>query len=62
MNTTNPQLNKHGELQHLLTIEGLPRDVITRILDTAAPFTDLVNQEEKKLPLLRGKSGFNLFF
>ena len=62
MNTTNPQLNKHGELQHLLTIEGLPRDVITRILDTAAPFTDLVNQEEKKLPLLRGKSVFNLFF
>ena len=28
----NPQLNKHGELQHLLTTEGLPRDVITRIL------------------------------
>ncbi|RTL48030.1 MAG: aspartate carbamoyltransferase catalytic subunit [Rhodocyclaceae bacterium] len=62
MNTTNPQLNKHGELQHLLTIEGLPRDVITRILDTAAPFTELVHQEEKKLPLLRGKSVFNLFF
>ena len=22
----NPQLNKNGELQHLLTIEGLPAD------------------------------------
>ncbi|HEX5393073.1 MAG TPA: aspartate carbamoyltransferase catalytic subunit [Rhodocyclaceae bacterium] len=62
MNAINPQLNKHGELQHLLTIEGLPRDIITRILDTAAPFTELVHQEEKKLPLLRGKSVFNLFF
>ena len=62
MNTTNPQLNKDGELQHLLTIEGLPRQVITRILDTAVPFTELVKQEEKKLPLLRGKSVFNLFF
>ncbi len=62
MNTSNPQLNKHGELQHLLTIEGLPREMILRILDTAQPFTELVNQEEKKLPLLRGKSVFNLFF
>ena len=34
----NPQLNKNGELQHLLTIDGLPRDVITAILDTALPF------------------------
>jgi hypothetical protein len=25
----NPQLNRHGELNHLLTIEGLPRDVLT---------------------------------
>ncbi len=62
MNHTNPQLNKHGELQHLITIEGLPRDVIVRILDTAAPFTALAHEEEKKLPLLRGKSVFNLFF
>ena len=54
MNHVNPQLNKNGELQHLLTIEGLPRDVLVRILDTAAPFTELVHEEEKKLPLLRG--------
>src|SRR5690349_21948138 len=58
----NPQLNKHGELQHLLTIDGLPRDVITAILDTAAPFTEVAEREVKKLPLLRGKSVFNLFF
>ena len=62
MNTGgNPQLNRHGELRHLLTIEGLPRDVLTRILDTAAPFTEVAEREEKKLPLLRGKNVFNLF-
>ena len=27
-----PQLNEHGELKHLLTIEGLPRSVVTHIL------------------------------
>ena len=59
---SNPQLNSHGELQHLLTIEGLPREVLTRILDTAAPFSEVAEREVKKVPLLRGKSVFNLFF
>jgi len=59
---SNPQLNKHGELQHLLTIEGLPREIITAILDIAAPFTEVAEREVKKVPLLRGKSVFNLFF
>ena len=58
----NPQLNTHGELQHLLTLDGLPRDILTAILDTAAPFTEVAEREVKKLPLLRGKSVFNLFF
>ena len=58
----NPQLNRHGELQHLLTLDGLPREVIISILDTAAPFTEVAEREVKKLPLLRGKSIFNLFF
>ncbi|MDD2988719.1 MAG: aspartate carbamoyltransferase catalytic subunit [Zoogloea sp.] len=58
----NPQLNKHGELQHLLTLDGLPRAIINQILDTAAPFTEVAEREVKKLPLLRGKSVFNLFF
>ena len=58
----NPQLNKHGELQHLLTIEGLPAAMIMSILDSAAPFTEVAEREVKKLPLLRGKSVFNLFF
>lgn len=58
----NPQLGRNGELIHLLSIEGLPREVLTSILDTAAPFTEVAEREVKKIPLLRGKSIFNLFF
>ncbi len=58
----NPQLNKHGELIHLLSIEGLPRALIHQILDTAGTFLSVNDREVKKVPLLRGKSVFNLFF
>ncbi|MEF7614794.1 aspartate carbamoyltransferase catalytic subunit [Aquincola sp. MAHUQ-54] len=58
----NPQLNRHGELIHLLSIEGLPRDVVTHILDTAGTFLSVNDRDVKKVPLLRGKSVFNLFF
>ena len=58
----NPQLNDKGGLQHLLTIEGLPREIITQILDTATSFVGVTDREVKKVPLLRGKSVFNLFF
>src|SRR5438552_2226037 len=58
----NPQLNKHGELIHLLSIEGLPREVIHHALDTAGSFLSVNEREVKKVPLLRGKSVFNLFF
>ena len=57
-----PQLNRHGELVHLLTTEGLPRDVLVHILDTAGSFLSVNDREVKKVPLLRGKSVFNLFF
>jgi aspartate carbamoyltransferase catalytic subunit len=58
----NPQLNAHGALTHLLTLEGLPADVIRNILDTADPFVSIGEREVKKVPLLRGKAVFNLFF
>src|SRR3954454_1351271 len=57
-----PQLNEKGELQHLLSIEGLPREVLLQILDTAESFAGVTEREVKKVPLLRGKSVFNLFF
>ena len=62
MKARNPQLNANGELIHLITLEGLPREILTGILDRAAPFTEIAEREVKKVPLLRGKSVFNLFF
>ena len=58
----NPQLNKNGELTHLLSIEGLPKAIIETILNTADSFASVGEREVKKVPLLRGKSVFNLFF
>ena len=58
----NPQLNKNGELIHLLSTEGLSKDILTQILDTAENFVSGNDREVKKVPLLRGKSVFNLFF
>lgn len=58
----NPQLNSNGELIHLLSVEGLPRDILLHILDTAAMFASVNDRDVKKSPLLRGKSVFNLFF
>jgi len=58
----NPQLNKNGELIHLLSTEGLSRDMLMHILDTATQFVSVSDRDVKKVPLLRGKSVFNLFF
>ncbi|MDE2298683.1 MAG: aspartate carbamoyltransferase catalytic subunit, partial [Burkholderiales bacterium] len=40
----------------------LPRAIVTHILDTAEQFVSVTDREVKKVPLLRGKSVFNLFF
>ena len=58
----NPQLTSEGRLKHLLTIEDLPKEILLRILDTAESFVSVTDREVKKVPLLRGKSVFNLFF
>jgi aspartate carbamoyltransferase catalytic subunit len=57
-----PQLNRHGELIHLLSTENLPKSILTQVLDTATNFVSVNDREVKKVPLLRGKSVFNLFF
>jgi aspartate carbamoyltransferase catalytic subunit len=57
-----PQLNRNGELHHLLSIEGLPRPILERILTTADSFINIAEREVKSVPLLRGRSVFNLFF
>jgi len=58
----NLQLNDNGDLHHLLAIEGLPKRIIERILDTAESFVGINEREVKVVPLLRGKSIFNIFF
>jgi aspartate carbamoyltransferase catalytic subunit len=56
------QLTADGRLRHLLTLQGLPREVLLQILDAAAGFVSVGERESKKLPLLKGKTVFNLFF
>ncbi|NOZ52667.1 MAG: aspartate carbamoyltransferase catalytic subunit [Gammaproteobacteria bacterium] len=58
----NIQLDNQGRLKHLLTLEGLTRQMIIDILDAAESFTSVAGQAVKKVPLLRGKTIVNLFF
>ncbi len=58
----NLQLTPDGKLKHLLTLDGLPSRILTQILDTAETFMDVGERDVKKVPLLRGKAIFNLFF
>jgi aspartate carbamoyltransferase catalytic subunit len=64
INSMTNQFNRDGKLTHLLTLEGMPKEQILYILDTAKQFVSVTspNREVKKVPLLRGKSVFNLFF
>lgn len=56
------QLDENGNLRHFLTIEGLPREILQRILDTTASMEEMAARPVKKLPLLRGRTVMNLFF
>jgi len=56
------QLDSQGRLRHFLTIEGLKRNILTDILDTAENFSTVGTRNVKKVPLLRGKTIANLFF
>ena len=53
----NPQLKRTGELTHLLTLEGLPAEVIRRILDTAVPFVSIAERDVKKVPAAARQGG-----
>jgi aspartate carbamoyltransferase catalytic subunit len=58
----NLQLDERGRLRHFLTTEGVPRAVLTQILDTAESFSGVIDKSVKKVPLLRGRTVMNLFF
>jgi len=59
---SNIQLDEQGRLRHFLTIDGLSRELLTEILDTAESFAGVSERTVKKVPLLRGKIITNLFF
>lgn len=56
------QLNEQGQLRHFLGIDGLSRELLTEILDTADSFLEVGERSIKKVPLLRGKTVCNVFF
>ncbi len=56
------QLDEQGKLRHFITIEGLKRQMLVDILDTAEGFLEVGARKAKKVPLLRGKTVCNLFF
>jgi len=62
MTRSNLQVGPDGRLKHLLTTEGLPAELIRHILDSADQFVSVGERDVKKVPLLRGKTIFNVFF
>jgi aspartate carbamoyltransferase catalytic subunit len=56
------QLTRDGQLRHFLTLDGLSRELLTDILDTADSFIEVGERSIKKVPLLRGRTVVNLFF
>jgi|TARA_B110000196_G_C21050752_1_gene617230 aspartate carbamoyltransferase catalytic subunit len=56
-----PKIKKIN-LQHLLEIEGLPKDLLIEIFDMAETFLKTSQRDVKNVPLLRGKTVCNLFF
>jgi aspartate carbamoyltransferase catalytic subunit len=48
--------------RHLLGLEGLSRDELTFLLDTAASFKEISERDIKKVPTLRGKTVLSVFY
>ncbi len=60
--TDSLQLDQQGRLRHLLSIDGLPADLITQILDRTAHYAGVNAGPDKKVEALRGRTIVNLFF
>ena len=48
--------------RHLLGLQGIPKEDIELILDTAVTFREVLDRPIKKVPTLQGKTMVNLFF
>src|SRR5207237_7292162 len=51
-----------GMIKHLLSVNQLSREDVTRILDTAESFREVGTRVIKKVPALRGRTVVNLFY
>ncbi|MCZ7558353.1 MAG: aspartate carbamoyltransferase catalytic subunit [Bacteroidia bacterium] len=49
-------------IQHLLGLDGVPREDIQLLLDSADTFLEVLDRPIKKVPTLQGKTVVNLFF
>ncbi|MBU4532869.1 MAG: aspartate carbamoyltransferase catalytic subunit [Eubacteriales bacterium] len=49
-------------IKHLLGLEHLPVETITKILDTAGPMKQIISRDLKKVPTLRGKAVATVFY
>src|SRR6202049_3054457 len=58
---TAPQLRADGTLRHLLTLEGLPRDMLEELLDRAQGFVRAPGERLAASGLLSGVTVANLF-
>ena len=57
-----PQLDSEGRLRHLLTLEGLPRETLCRLLDRAGQIRDAALGRAQKRNVLLGTTVCTLFF
>src|SRR5512135_288666 len=48
--------------RHMLGLDGLDREELTFLLDTAASFKEISERDIKKVPTLRGKTVVSLFY
>jgi aspartate carbamoyltransferase catalytic subunit len=48
--------------RHLLGLEGLSREELTYLIDTAASFKEISERDIKKVPTLRGKTVVSVFY
>lgn len=56
------QINSFGNLRHLITLDGLPRSQVERILERARRYLTPVGTPPPRADTLRGQTVANLFF
>ena len=49
-------------MNHLLTMEGVDREMLTNLLDDADEFYEVMHRPIPKVPALRGKTVATMFF